>query len=326
MSKIALITGILGQDGSYLAELLLERGYKVHGIVRKKKFNDKKNFWRIKKILKDLILHNDDLDDSKLFYLILEKVNPTEVYHLAAQSYDGHSFNNEFYTFKNNIDSTHYILSSIKKFNNKIKFFFAGSSEMYGNMKTFPQNEKTIFNPISAYGISKVTAYYLVKNYRSNFNIPGSTGILFNHESPRRDLNFVTRKISYGVARIKKGLQKKIILGNIKSCRDWGHAKDFVYAMWLMLQQDQPDDYVIGTGVKHSVQDFADKAFAHVGLNYQNFIDLEKNLIRSVESDNRIADFTKAQKILKWRPKFSFDDLIADMVDSDIKLLESNSN
>ena len=325
MSKIALITGILGQDGSYLAELLLNKGYSVHGVVKKESYTDKKKFWRIKKILRDLVLHSHNLDNLESFYSILEKVNPSEVYHLAGQSYDGHSFKNEFYTFKNNIDTTHYILSSINKFNNKIKFFFAGSSEMYGNVTSFPQNEETIFNPVSAYGISKVTAYLLVKSYRSQFNFLGSTGILFNHESPRRDLYFVTRKISNGVARIKKGLQKKIYLGNIKSSRDWGHAKDFVYAMWLMLQQDKPDDYVIGTGEKHSVQDFADKAFAHVGLDYKNFIDLDKNLIRSMESDNRVADCTKAQKILKWRPKFSFDELVADMVESDLKLITNNS-
>ena len=186
MSKIALITGILGQDGSYLAELLLNKGYKVHGVVKKESFTDKKKFWRIKKIVKDLVLHNHNLDNLESFYSILEKVNPSEVYHLAGQSYDGHSFKNEFYTFKNNIDTTHYILSSINKFNNKIKFFFAGSSVMYGNATSFPQNEETIINPVSAYGISKVTAYLLVKSYRSQFNILGSTGILFNHESPRR--------------------------------------------------------------------------------------------------------------------------------------------
>ena len=325
MSKIALITGILGQDGSYLAELLLDKGYKVHGVVKKESSTDKKKFWRIKEILKDLVLHTNNLDDSKSFYSILEKVNPNEIYHLAGQSYDGHSFENEFYTFKNNIDTTHYILSIIKKFNNKIKFFFAGSSEMYGNTTSFPQNEKTIFSPVSAYGISKVTAYFLVKSYRSQFNFLGSSGILFNHESPRRDLYFVTRKISNGVARIKKGLQKKISLGNVKSSRDWGHAKDFVNAMWLMLQQNKPDDYVIGTGKKHSVLDFADKAFAHVGLNYNDFVDFDKNLIRSVESNNRVADSTKAQKILNWKPKFSFDELVADMVESDLKLVTNNS-
>ena len=325
MSKIALITGILGQDGSYLAELLLNKGYSVHGVVKKESYTDKKKFWRIKKILRDLVLHSHNLDNLESFYSILEKVNPSEVYHLAGQSYDGHSFKNEFYTFKNNIDTTHYILSSINKFNNKIKFFFAGSSEMYGNVTSFPQNEETIFNPVSAYGISKVTAYLLVKSYRSQFNFLGSTGILFNHESPRRDLYFVTRNISNGVARIKKGLQKKISLGNIKSRRDWGHAKDFVNAMWLMLQQNKPDDYVIGTGKKHSVLDFADKAFAHVGLNYKDFIDLDKNLTRSVQSDNRVADCTKAKKVLNWKPKFSFDQLVSDMVESDLELVTNNS-
>ena len=325
MSKIALITGILGQDGSYLAELLLNKGYSVHGVVKKESYTDKKKFWRIKKILRDLVLHSHNLDNLESFYSILEKVNPSEVYHLAGQSYDGHSFKNEFYTFKNNIDTTHYILSSINKFNNKIKFFFAGSSEMYGNVTSFPQNEETIFNPVSAYGISKVTAYLLVKSYRSQFNFLGSTGILFNHESPRRDLYFVTRKISNGVARIKKGLQKKISLGNVNSSRDWGHAKDFVNAMWLMLQQNKPDDYVIGTGKKHSVLDFADKAFAHVGLNYKDFIDLDKNLTRSVQSDNRVADCTKAKKILNWKPKFSFDQLVSDMVESDLELVTNNS-
>ncbi len=321
MSKIALITGITGQDGSYLADLLLEKGYKVHGIVRQKNPKDKKKFWKIEKIIKDLTLHDNDLSNTKSFHSILEKVKPDEVYHLAAQSYDGHSFDNEFYTFKNNIDTTHNILSSIKKFNINIKFFSAGSSEMYGKIVSFPQNEKTNFNPVSAYGISKVTAYHLVKSYRTNFNVLGSTGILFNHESPRRDLDFVTRKISYGAASIKKGLQKKISLGNMKSSRDWGHAKDFVNAMWLMLQQDKPDDYVIGTGKKHSVQDFAEKAFSHVGLDYKNFIDSDSNLFRSVESDNRVADYTKAKKILKWEPKFSFDELVQDMVESDLKLL-----
>ena len=324
MSKVALITGILGQDGSYLAELLLGKGYKVHGIVRKKNPRDKKKFCKIKKIQKDLILYEDNLDNLDSFYKILEKVNPNEVYHLAAQSYDGHSFNNEFFTFKNNIDATHYIVSAIKKFNNKIKFFFAGSSEMFGNIISFPQNEKTVFNPISAYGISKVAAYYLVKSYRINFNFLGSAGILFNHESPRRDLCFVTRKISYGVARIKKGLQKKISLGNINSSRDWGHAKDFVNAMWLMLQQDNPDDYIIGTGQKHSVEDFLKVAFSHVGLNYKDHIDVDEKLVRTVESDNRVADSLKAQEILQWKPKYSFDDLVSDMVESDLKLISNN--
>jgi len=195
---------------------------------------------------------------------------------------------------------------------------------MYGDITSFPQNEKTPFNPLSAYGISKVAAYHLVKSYRHNFNLLSSTGILFNHESPRRDMAFVTRKISYGVAKIKKGLQKKISLGNVKSSRDWGHAKDFVNAMWLMLQQDNPDDYIIGTGQKHTVEDFANTAFSHVGLNYKDHIELDKDLVRSVESDNRVADSSKAKKILEWKPGFSFEDLVYDMVESDLKSLSNN--
>lgn len=323
MTKTALITGILGQDGSYLAELLLSKGYKVHGVVRKESYKNKKKFWRINNIKKNLTLHKNNLNNLKSFYSILEKIKPNEIYHLAAQSYDGHSFNNEFYTFKNNIDTTHFILAAVKEFNNKIKVFFAASSEMYGKIKSYPQNEKTIFNPVSPYGISKLTSYLLVKNYRSNFNFLGCTGILFNHESPRRDTYFVTRKISYGVARIKKGLQKKINLGNMKSSRDWGHAKDFVNAMWLMLQHDKPDDYVIGTGEKHSVLDFANVAFKYVGLDYKDFVNFDKNLKRKVESDNRVADSTKAKKILKWKPKFTFKKLVEDMVESDLRLLKN---
>jgi GDPmannose 4,6-dehydratase len=323
MTKTALITGILGQDGSYLAELLLSKGYKVHGVVRKESYKNKKKFWRINNIKKNLTLHKNNLNNLKSFYSILEKIKPNEIYHLAAQSYDGHSFNNEFYTFKNNIDTTHFILAAVKEFNNKIKVFFAASSEMYGKIKSYPQNEKTIFNPVSPYGISKLTSYLLVKNYRSNFNFLGCTGILFNHESPRRDTYFVTRKISYGVARIKKGLQKKINLGNMKSSRDWGHAKDFVNAMWLMLQHDKPDDYVIGTGEKHSVLDFANIAFKYVGLDYKDFVNFDKNLKRKVESDNRVADSTKAKKILKWKPKFTFKKLVEDMVESDLRLLKN---
>ena len=326
MSKVALITGITGQDGSYLAELLLTKGYEVHGIVRRVALEDEAHrIWRIRHILDDIILHAASLESYASIFKIVQKIKPDEVYHLAAQSYVTYSFEDEFSTLNTNINGTHYILSAAKEFSKNLKFYFAGSSEMFGKVKQIPQDESTPFHPRSPYGISKTAGHYLTRNYREAYKLHASTGILFNHESPRRDLYFVTRKISNGVARIKKGLQKKISLGNIKSCRDWGHAKDFVYAMWLMLQQDQPDDYVIGTGVKHSVQDFADKAFAHVGLNYQNFIDLEKNLIRSVESDNRIADFTKAQKILKWRPKFSFDELVADMVESDLKLITNNS-
>ena len=326
MSKIALITGITGQDGSYLAELLLAKNYEVHGLVRPdfSKEDSLKN-WRIKKIIKDIVLHKESIENYDGLAELIKKVQPEEVYHLAAQAKDGYSFDNEFYTFRINLNATHYILSAVRKINDKAIFFFAGSSEMFGDGKNVPINEKTLFDPKSAYGISKVTSHYLIKNYRETFKMHTSTGILFNHESPRKDIQFVGRKISHSVARIKKGLQKKLKLGNLKSQRDWGHAKDYVKAMWLMAQQKNAEDYIIGSGVLHTVEEFADKAFSYVGLNYKDFIELNENLIRSAESVNRVADSTKARRMLKWRPKFSFDELVGDMVESDLELITNNS-
>ena len=324
MKKIALITGITGQDGSYLAELLLAKGYTVHGIVRRVALEDETHrLWRIKKILSDITLHAGSLESYATLFNIILKIKPNEVYHLAAQSYVGYSFEDEFSTFNMNINGTHYILSALKEFaTNKVKFYFAASSEMFGKAKQVPQNENTPFHPRSAYGISKVTGYHLVKNYREAYKLHASNGILFNHESPRRGFEFVTRKISHAVARIKKGLLKKIKLGNIKSKRDWGHAKDYVNAMWLMLQQENSDDYVIGTGKQHSVEDFAAKAFAHVGLNYKDHVVIDKNLIRPAEVDTLLADYAKAKKILKWTPKVSFDDLVKNMVESDLESVD----
>jgi len=321
MSKVVLITGITGQDGSYLAELLLSKGYKIHGIVRRVALEDETHrLWRIRKILDDITLHPGSLESYARIFNIIQKIKPDEIYHLGAQSYVGYSFEDEFSTFSMNINGTHYMLSALKEFTNKkIKFYFAASSEMFGKVKETPQNENTPFHPRSAYGISKVTGYHLVKNYREAYNLHASNGILFNHESPRRGFEFVTRKISYGVSRIKKGLQKKIKLGNMKSKRDWGHAKDYVDAMWLMLQQENAGDYVIGTGKQHTVEDFAQKAFAYVGLNYKDYIVLDKNLIRPAEVDTLLADYTKAKKILKWKPKISFDELVAGMVENDLK-------
>ena len=323
MAKVALITGITGQDGSYLAELLLSKGYKVHGIVRRVALEDETHrLWRIRKILDKITLHAGSLESYASLFNIILKLKPDEVYHLAAQSYVGYSFEDEFSTLNININGTHYLLSAVKEFAaRKVKFYFAASSEMFGKVIETPQKEDTPFNPRSSYGISKVTGYYLTKNYREAYNLHASSGILFNHESPRRGFEFVTRKISYGVARIKKGLQKKLKLGNIKSMRDWGHAKDYVEAMWLMLQQDSPGDYVIGTGQKYSVEDFAKKAFSHVGLNYKDYIVLDKTLVRPSEVDSLLADCSKAKKILKWKPKISFDDLVIGMVEEDLKQL-----
>ena len=323
MSKVALITGITGQDGSYLAELLLSKGYKVHGIVRRVALEDETHrLWRIRKFLKDVTLHAGSLESYASLFNIVLKIKPTEVYHLAAQSYVGYSFEDEFSTLNVNINGTHYLLSAVKEFAaSKVKFYFAGSSEMFGKVKQSPQNENTPFHPRSSYGISKVTGYYLTKNYREAYNLHASSGILFNHESPRRGFEFVSRKITHAVARIKKGLQKKIRLGNLKAKRDWGHAKDYVEAMWMMLQQNNPDDFVIGTGKEHSVMDFANKAFAHVGLNYKDYLIIDKNLIRPAEVDTLLADFTKAKKKLNWKPKISFEDLVVSMVENDLKLI-----
>ena len=322
MSKVALITGITGQDGSYLSELLLSKGYEVHGIVRRVALEDETHrLWRIRNILNDITLHAGSLESYASLFNIILKIKPNEVYHLAAQSYVGYSFEDEFSTLNININGTHYLLSAVKEFAaSKVKFYFAGSSEMFGNVQESSQNEKTPFNPRSSYGISKVTGYHLTKNYREAYKLFASNGILFNHESPRRGFEFVTRKISLGVAGIKKGLQKKLKLGNIKAKRDWGHAKDYVEAMWLMLQQKNPEDFVIGTGKEHSVEDFAKKAFAHVGLNYKDHIVQDENLIRPAEVDTLLADYTKAKKNLKWEPKITFDELVTSMVEHDLKL------
>ena len=321
MKKVALITGITGQDGSYLAELLLSKGYEVHGIVRRVALEDETHrLWRIREILKDINLHAGSLESYASLFNIILRIKPSEIYHLAAQSYVGYSFEDEFSTLNININGTHYLLSAVKEFAaSKVKFYFAGSSEMFGKVKAIPQNENTIFNPRSAYGISKVTGYHLVKNYREAYKLHASNGILFNHESPRRGFEFVTRKISYAVAKIKKGSKEKLKLGNIKAKRDWGHAKDYVEAMWLMLQKDNPEDYVIGTGKEHSVEDFAKKAFAHVGLNYKDHIVIDKELIRPAEVDTLLADYTKAKKNLNWEPKISFDDLVITMVENDLE-------
>ena len=321
MKKVALITGITGQDGSYLAELLLSKDYEVHGIVRRVALEDERHrLWRIRKILEDINLHAGSLESYASLFNIILRIKPTEVYHLAAQSYVGYSFEDEFSTLNINVNGTHYLLSAVKEFaGSKIRFYFAGSSEMFGKVKATPQNEETVFNPRSSYGISKVTGYYLTKNYRDAYKLHASNGILFNHESPRRGFEFVTRKISHAVARIKKGSKEKLKLGNINSKRDWGHAKDYVEAMWLMLQKDSPGDYVIGTGEEHSVEEFAKKAFNHVGLNYKDHIIIDQKLIRPAEVDALLADTSKAKKNLKWKPKISFDDLIISMVEHDLE-------
>jgi GDPmannose 4,6-dehydratase len=324
-NKKALIIGVTGQDGSYLAELLLEKKYKVHAILRKVSLKKNKNrFWRINEFKKKIIFHNASLNEYKKLSNLIKKIKPHEIYHLAAQSYINYRFDDEFFQLNPNINGTHYILSAIKDYSPKSKFYFASSSEMFGNVNSFPQNENTKLNPRSAYGISKVAGYQLTKNYREAHNIFACTGILYNHESSRRGINFVTKKIVNGVAKIHLKKKKKIILGDINAKRDWGYAGDYVLAMWKMLQQSKPSDYVIGTGKLHSVKDFLRIAFEYVGLNYKNYIKIDKKLIRPKDNAILKANIFKAKKYLKWRPKVSFKNLVIDMIKSEIKLLQNN--
>ena len=323
MKKVALITGITGQDGSYLAELLLKKNYKVHGIVRRVALEDKiHRLWRLKEIENQIIFHAASMESYASLVKVIQKIKPDEIYHLAAQSYVSYSFEDEFSTINTNVNGTHYVLSAIKEFSPKSKFYFAGSSEMFGKTSESPQTENTLFRPRSPYGISKVTGYELTRNYREAYNLFCCSGILFNHESPRRGYEFVTRKISYAVARIKYGLQKEIYLGNIRTKRDWGHAKDYVNAMWLMMQQKNPDDFVIATGRQFSVEQFARLAFKVVGLNYKKYLKIDKKLFRPAEVNTLIGNYNKARKVLKWKPKISFEDLVVNMVESDIRLVE----
>ena len=301
--KKALITGITGQDGSYLAEFLLEKGYQVHGIVRRVALEDPEHrLWRIKHILNKLRLHSASLESYASIFNVIEKVKPDECYHLAAQSFVSYSFEDEFSTINTNIKGTHYVLSALKEKASKCKFYFAGSSEMFGKVRETPQTELTPFHPRSPYGISKVAGFDLTRNYREAHNLFACSGILFNHESPRRGYEFVTRKITSTVAKIKLGLAKELRLGNLDAIRDWGFAGDYVQAMWLMLQQDKPDDYVIATGETYSVKDFVDLAFKCVGLGWKNYTKVDKIFYRPAEVNILMGNYSKAKKILKWSP------------------------
>ena len=315
MGKIAIITGITGQDGSYLAELLLKKKYKVYGLLNPKKKSNLKN---LKGFYKKINLKKIDINNFSKIKKIIKTLKPNEFYHLAAQSFINYKFEDEFFKLNPNINGTHYILSAIKEFSPKTKFYFASSSELFGNVKTSPQNEETKFNPRSAYGVSKVAGFYLTKNYREAYNIHACSGILYNHESPRRNINFVSRKITKNLSLILKGKLKKITLGNINSKRDWGHAKDYVYAMWKMLQIKKPDDFVIGTGKMHTVKDFIKIAFQHVNLDYNKFIKIDKKLFRPNDKIILKANFSKAKNKLKWKPKIKFKSLVKEMVDYDL--------
>ena len=324
--KKALITGITGQDGSYLAEFLLNKGYEVHGITRRVAIEDpERRLWRLKNILDKVIIHPASLESFPSIFKVVEKINPDECYHLAAQSFVSYSFEDEFSTIQTNISGTHFVLASIKSRAPKCKFYFAGSSEMYGNVQESPQNENTPFLPRSPYGISKVAGHHLTRNYRESYDLFALSGILFNHESPRRGYEFVTRKITNTVARIKLGLAKELQLGNLDARRDWGYAPDYVEAMWLMLQGKEADDYVIATGECHSVKEIIEIAFSHVNLNWQDFVKVDKRLYRPAEIHELKGDFSKARKKFSWKPKVMFDELIRKMVDADLAILREGS-
>ena len=324
--KKALITGITGQDGSYLAEFLLEKGYEVHGIVRKVALEyPNHRLWRIRHIIDKLTLHSGSMESYASIYNIVEKVRPDECYHLAAQTFVSYSFEDGFSTMNVNITGTHFVLSSIKERVPNCRFYFAGSSEMFGGIKDQILNETSPFYPKSPYGISKVTGFNLTRNYREAYNLHATGGILFNHESPRRGIEFVTRKITDAVAKIKLGLDNELKLGNIETKRDWGFAGDYVKAMWLMLQQDEPDDYIIATGEIHSVKEFAKLAFDYVELNWEDYVVMDKKFYRPVDVYQLIGDFSKAKRKFGWQPTIKFEDLVKMMVEADLKRIKETS-
>jgi GDPmannose 4,6-dehydratase len=316
--KTALITGITGQDGSYLAEFLLDKGYKVVGIVRR---TSTITFDRIAHIQDQCIIVPGDLLDQSSLSDVIRDYQPDEIYNLAAQSFVQTSFSQPVLTGEFTALGVTRVLDAMRQNNSKARFYQASSSEMFGKVREVPQREQTPFHPRSPYGVAKVYGHWITLNYRESYNLYACSGILFNHESPRRGIEFVTRKITYAVARIKQGKQTKLYLGNLDARRDWGYAKDYVRAMWLMLQQDAPDDYVISTGETHSVREFCEVAFSHVGLNYQDYVEIDPRFNRPAEVDLLIGDCTKAKTKLGWNPDVTFKELVKIMVDADMKLV-----
>ncbi len=316
MTKKALITGITGQDGSYLAELLLEKGYEVHGLVRR---SSSFNTWRIDHVRERLVLHYGDLVDQNSLARALEALEPDEVYNLAAQSHVKVSFDMPEYTTDVTALGVLRLLDAVRDLGLKARVYQAGSSEMFGLVQETPQTEKTPFHPRSPYGVSKVYGHWLAVNYRESYSMHVSNGILFNHESPRRGENFVTRKITMGVAAIKQGREKELRLGNLDAKRDWGYAKDYVEAMWRMLQQERPSDYVIATGETHSVREFCEEAFGCVGLDWKDFVKVDPKYFRPAEVDLLLGDASRARRELGWAPKVTFKELARLMVEADLE-------
>ncbi len=321
MAATALITGITGQDGSYLAEFLLAKGYHVHGMLRR---TSTESLERISHLLDQIILHEADLMDSASLAKLIQNVRPHEVYNLAAQSFVPTSWVEPVLTAEFTALGVTRVLDAIRLVDPSIRFYQASSSEMFGRVRETPQSERTPFWPRSPYAVAKVYGHWITVNYRESYNLFACSGILFNHESPRRGPEFVTRKISRAVASIKRGLAKQLRLGNLKARRDWGFAGDYVEAMWLMLQQPSPDDYVIGTGQTHSVEEFLAAAFGHVGLDWRKFVVIDPKLFRPAEVDVLVADNAKAQQRLDWHPTVGFQELVAMMVDADLNLLSES--
>jgi GDPmannose 4,6-dehydratase len=321
MSKRAIITGITGQDGSYLAELLLAKGYEVVGTVRR---SSAPNFWRIEHLLDRITIKPADLLDQLSLIRLVDEVRPHELYNLAAMSFVPASWDQPMLTGEFNAQGVTRVLESIRQVDPTIKLYQASSSEMFGKVREVPQSELTPFYPRSPYGVSKVFAHYITVNYRESYDLFAVSGMLFNHESPRRGLEFVTRKVTDAVARIKLGHQDTLSLGNLDAKRDWGFAGDYVQAMWLMLQQDRPDDYVIATGISHSVRDLVEVAFKHAGLDWQKHVVLDPKLIRPAEVEHLIGDCTKAKTQLGWHPTVNFSGLVEMMVDADLERIAAS--
>lgn len=327
MKLKALITGISGQDGSYLSELLLAKGYEVHGVVIRNQLEDPdRELWRLSGFINDLKLHPASIESFPALLRIINEIEPDECYHLAAVSFVSYSFDDDFSTFNTNVHGTLNVISAIHQVVPDCRFYFAGSSELFGRAQTSPQNENTPFHPRSIYGITKATGYYLTSNYRDIYGMFASNGILYNHESPRRGFEYVTRKITLGAAKIKLGLSKELSLGNLDAVRDWGFAGDYVRAMWQILQKDQPGDYVIATGETHSVREFCDIAFSRLGLDYHDFVIVDERFIRPSEIVPLIGDAAYARKELGWKPSITFQELVKMMVDADYEMLKDGNN
>ncbi len=323
MGKTAIVTGITGQDGSYLAELLLEKGYEVFGMVRR---SSVENFDRIDHIKDRINIRQADLLDQYSIIRLIEEAQPDEVYNLAAMSFVPTSWNQPVLTAEFTAIGVTRVLEAIRVVNPKIKFYQASSSEMFGKVKEVPQKETTPFHPRSPYGVAKVYGHYITVNYRESYDIFGVSGILFNHESPRRGIEFVTRKVTYNAAKIKLGLSKELRMGNLNSKRDWGFAGDYVKAMWMMLQQEKPDDYLVATGKTHSVKELVEVAFSYLDMDYRDFVKVDESFKRPADVDLLIGDYSKAKEKLGWKPEVNFEDLIKMMVKSDIEVVKKEYN